>query len=88
MLNNFGMKMTSPIIHKTLLTVLTVFGLVLGATGLAAAHDGQWDSRHHYYRDNYGYWDNHDHYRHYILWHEHHGYWDTRGSTRVFINID
>ena len=40
--------------------------LLTGANNLWA-HDGQWDGRHHYYRDNYGYWDNDDHYRHYIL---------------------
>ena len=67
--------------------MLAAVFVLTGANNLWA-HDGQWDSRHHYYRDNYGYWDNSDHYRHYVLWHEHHGYWDTRGPIRVFINVD
>ena len=63
-------------------------GLFAGTIGTASAHDGQWDSRHHYYRDNYGYWNEHDRYQHYITWHNHHGYWDNRGGVRVFINVD
>ncbi len=82
------MKTTTTFLQKALLTVTATAGLVIGATGLAVAHDGQWDGRHHYYRDNYGYWDNHDHYRHYTYWHTHHGYWDTRGGSRIFINVD
>jgi hypothetical protein len=62
--------------------------VMTGAASKLSAHDGQWDSRHHYYRDNYGYWDNHDHYRHYESWHNHHGYWDTRGGARIFISVD
>jgi hypothetical protein len=81
------MKTTSQSVHKIVLAALAALFVLTGATNLWA-HDGQWDSRHHYYRDNYGYWDNHDHYRHYENWHNHNGYWDTRGSTRVFINVD
>jgi hypothetical protein len=63
--------------------------LILAPTAAQAdPHPGVWDTRHHYYRDNYGWWDEHDHYRHYIYWHSHHGYWDSRGGTRVFINVD
>jgi hypothetical protein len=54
----------------------------------ADPHPGAWDGRHHYYRDNYGYWDEHDRYRHYVYWQHHHGYWDNRGGVRVFINVD
>jgi hypothetical protein len=82
------MKSSSAFIRKAILVGATAAGLILGATGKAAAHDGQWDTRHHYYRDNYGYWDDHDRYRHYIYWHEHHGYWDDRSGVRVFINVD
>ena len=62
--------------------------LLTGATTNLWAHDGQWDARHHYYRDNYGYWDEHDQYHHYIVYNNHHGYWDTRGPVRVFISVD
>jgi hypothetical protein len=65
--------------------------LLLTATSALWADDdhgrGEWDGRHHYRRDNYGYYDG-DRYHHYVNWHEHHGYWDERGSTRVFINVD
>ena len=57
-------------------------------TASADPHPGVWDSRHHYYRDNYGYWNDHDRYNHYQDWHHHHGYWDDRGGARVFINVD
>jgi hypothetical protein len=79
--------MKSSSARKSLL-VLAVIVLVLTGTRNLWAHDGEYDSRHHYYRDNYGYWDDHDHYRHYILYHNHHGYWDDRGPFRVFINVD
>jgi len=81
------MKTTSPSILKFVLAAGAALFVLTGANNLWA-HDGQWDSRHHYYRDNYGYWDNGDHYRHFVYWHSHHGYWDTRGPVRVFINID
>ena len=82
------MKTTS-LLKATLAAValLGFFG-VAPTNAMADPHPGVWDGRHHYYRDNYGYWDEHDHYRHYILWHEHHGYWDNRGGTRVFISVD
>jgi hypothetical protein len=73
--------------YKTILAALALLFVTTGASQVWA-HDGQWDSRHHYYRDNYGYWDDHDRYRHYVYWHEHHGYWDDRGGFRVFINVD
>lgn len=80
------MKTTT--LFRCLLALVTLLGFY-GLAGLPVqAHDGQWDSRHHYYRDNYGYWDEHDHYRHYIYWEHHHGYWDNRGGVRVFINVD
>ena len=60
--------------------------VLTGAANLWA--DGQWDSRHHYRRDNYGYWDQHNSYHHYIRYHDHNGYWDTMGPIRVFINVD
>jgi hypothetical protein len=80
------MKMTS--LSKALLAIVTLLGFLAVAPTTAQAHDGQWDARHHYYRDNYGYWDEHDRYHHFIAWHNHHGYWDNRGATRVFINVD
>jgi hypothetical protein len=77
------MKNTST---KFVFTLLTVLLMAAGASSLWA--DGTWDSRHHYRRDNYGYWDEHNHYNHYVMYHHHHGYWDTRGPVRVFINVD
>ena len=71
-----------------LLMIMASLFVLTGATGRLLAHDGQWDTRHHYYRDNYGYWDDGDHYIHYILWHNHHGYWDDRSGVRVFISVD
>ena len=84
----FTMKITS--LFKAILALVTILGfLVLAPTPAQAdPHGGVWDARHHYYRDNYGYWDEHDHYRHFIFWHNHQGYWDNRGTTRVFINVD
>ncbi len=82
------MKTTS--LFKTLLALVTVLGFA-GIVPNAQAdepHPGVWDARHHYRRDNYGYWDDHDRYRHFIVWHNHHGYWDDRGGVRVFINVD
>jgi hypothetical protein len=79
------MKTTLPQLALAALIALSLFA---GTMGTASAHDGQWDSRHHYYRDNYGYWNEHDRYTHYVFWHNHHGYWDNRGGTRVFINVD
>jgi hypothetical protein len=81
----FIMKITSPTLKKTIFAALSA-AFVLGGTSSLWA-DNTWDSRHHYRRDNYGYYDG-PHYHHYILWHEHHGYWDDRGPTRVFINVD
>jgi hypothetical protein len=81
------MKTTS--LFKAFLALIAVLGfLSLATPAMADPHPGVWDNRHHYYRDNYGYWDEHDHYRHYIYWHQHHGYWDNRGGVRVFINVD
>ncbi len=82
------MKTTSLSLYKLVLALVVTLGLFTGAATTAQAHDGQWDSRHHYYRDNYGYWDNGDHYRHYEHWNNHVGYWDTRGGTRIFINVE
>ena len=79
------MKTTS--LFNALLILVTILGF-LAVAPTARAHEGQWDGRHHYYRDNYGYWDDHDRYRHYIYWHNHHGYWDNRGGARIFINVD
>jgi hypothetical protein len=70
---------------KFVITIAAVLLMAAGANSLWA--DNMWDSRHHYRRDNYGYYDG-DSYHHYILWHEHHGYWDTRGPVRIFINVD
>ena len=83
------MKTTSRTIKSTLAVLATAFVLTATST-LWADNDGprgDWDGRHHYRRDNYGYWDG-DHYNHYILYNNHHGYWDTRGPVRVFINVD
>ena len=82
------MKTNYASLMKLTLTLIAAaaIGVLLG-TLKAQAHDGQWDSRHHYYRNNYGYWDNHDHYRHYETWNGHHGYWDDRGGSRVFISV-
>jgi hypothetical protein len=74
--------------RKIILAVMAALFVLTGAASQLRAHDGQWDSRHHYYRDNYGYWDEHDHYHHYIVNHNHNGYWDNRGPFRVFINVD
>ena len=74
--------------HKIILAGMATLFVLTGTANNLRAHDGQWDSRHHYYRDNYGYWDDGDHYRHYRSWHHHHGYWDTRGGARIFINVD
>jgi hypothetical protein len=76
--------------RTTLLAVIAAFFAVSGASAWADEHhwaDNQWDSRHHYRRDNYGYYDG-DRYSHYILYNGHHGYWDSRGAVRVFINVD
>jgi hypothetical protein len=81
------MKTPSNSIRKTVLAALAALFVLTSATTLWA-HDGQWDARHHYFRDNYGYWNNSDHYQHFIYWHNHHGYWDTRGPIRIFINVD
>jgi hypothetical protein len=78
---------SSSFVRKSLLALAAVLFAASGATKLWA-HDGEYDSRHHYYRDNYGYWDDHDHYHHYMTYHSHHGYWDDRGPFRVFINVD
>jgi hypothetical protein len=77
------MKTTS---SKFVFTVLAVLLMAVGASSLWA--DNMWDARHHYRRDNYGYWDEHNSYHHYIRYHDHNGYWDTMGPVRVFINVD
>ena len=83
------MKTTSRSIKYTLGALAAAF--ILTTTSTLWADDdgprGEWDARHHYRRDNYGYYDG-PHYHHYILWHNHHGYWDDRGAVRVFINVD
>ena len=76
--------------RTTLLTVIATFFVVSAASAWADDHpwaDNQWDGRHHYRRDNYGYWDGNT-YSHYVLRNGHHGYWDNRGAVRVFINVD
>jgi hypothetical protein len=77
-------------LFKALLALVTMLGFLAIAPTTASAdpHPGVWDARHHYYRDNYGYWNDHDRYTHYQDWHNHHGYWDDRGGTRVFINVN
>ena len=82
--------MKKSLLSKLLLTLVSLIGFAsVGSLNASAdPHRGVWDARHHYYRDNYGYWDEHDRYRHFISWHNHHGYWDNRGGTRVFINVD
>lgn len=84
------MKTISASLLKLTLALLTILSLSFGAATTASAepHRGVWDSRHHYYRDNYGYWDNNDRYRHYIMYNHHHGYWDNRGGARIFISVD
>jgi hypothetical protein len=79
------MKTTSYSLKKTLSVALIATLVCAGAVNVLA--DNTWDSRHHYRRDNYGYYDG-PHYHHYETWHNHHGYWDTRGSSRIFINVD
>ncbi len=81
------MKTTFPKFALVAVVALSLFGGAMG-TALADHHRGQWDSRHHYYRDNYGYWNEHDRYSRYIMYNNHHGYWDNRGGVRVFINVD
>jgi hypothetical protein len=77
-------------LFKALLALVTILGFfaIAPTTASADPHPGGWDGRHHYYRDNYGYWNDHDRYTHYQDWHNHHGYWDDRGGTRVFINVN
>jgi hypothetical protein len=79
------MKTTSASGRKTLLIAFAVLFVAMGVNVMAG---GQWDSRHHYRRDNYGYWDHGNHYHHYTYWHNHHGYWDESGGPRIFINVD
>jgi hypothetical protein len=83
---NGVMKNTTHSIYTMFLAFIAIAFVMTGAD-ILWAHDGQWDSRHHYRRDNYGYWDNHDRYRHYESWHGHQGYWDDRGGSRVFISV-
>jgi hypothetical protein len=70
---------------KFMVTVLAVVLMAIGTSSVWA--DYYWDGRHHYRRDNYGYYDG-PAYHHYIIYNNHHGYWDTRGATRIFINVD
>jgi hypothetical protein len=79
------MKTTSQSFHRFVLGALVAAFVFAGAANLMA--DNTWDARHHYRRDNYGYYDHGNHYHHYTYWHNHHGYWDTTGP-RVFINVD
>ena len=81
------MKTTSPSLKRIVLAALVATFVLSGASSLWADWNNQWDSRHHYRRDNYGYYDG-NHYHHYEHWHNHSGYWDTRGSSRIFINVD
>jgi len=80
------MKTTSPSFHKIVFMALVGLFVLSGASSLWA--DNMWDSRHHYRRDNYGYWDAHNRYHRFIHYHGHNGYWDTTGSVRVFINVN
>ena len=82
------MKTISNSIHRSVLAGIAVLFVFTGAANNLWAHDGDWDTNHHYYRDKHGYWDEHDHYRSFTTYHDHHGYWDNRGSVRVFINVD
>ena len=78
------MKTTSRLIKVTLAILAVAF--VLTGTSNLWADDGFY-SRHPYRCDNYGYWDGHGHYRHFVTWHDHRGYWDDRGPVRVFVRI-
>jgi hypothetical protein len=83
------MKSTS--LFKIIMVLATLVGFYGIAPTTARAdgpHPGVWDSRHHYRRDNYGYWNDQDRYQKYVFWHNHHGYWDDKGGIRVFINVD
>jgi hypothetical protein len=80
------MKITSPLGGRIILAIAATLLLVTSAASLRA--DGEWDSRHHYRRDNYGYYDKGNHYHHYIQYRGHNGYWDTTGPLRIFINVD
>jgi hypothetical protein len=82
------MKTTSRSVHKIVLAALAALFVLGGASNLWADNVYVYDSRHDYRHDHYGYWDEHNHYRHFIYWHEHYGYWDDRGPVRVFINCD
>lgn len=80
------------------LTTLAATAALLLVTGAGSSlmadryngypHGGYWDHNHHYYRDNYGYYNNNRVYNPYVIHNHHHGYWDTRGPVRVFINVD
>jgi hypothetical protein len=85
----FIMKTSLRSFQKIGLAALAVSFALISTSGLWADDhwNNQWDSRHHYRRDNYGYYDG-DHYHHYETWHSHRGYWDTHGGTRIFINVD
>jgi len=80
------MKTTSKPVHKIVSAGIVALFVLSGAVNLLA--DNMWDAHHHYRRDNYGYWDDSGHYRHFIQYHGHNGYWDNKGSVRVFINVD
>jgi len=80
------MKTTLSSFCKIVLAAAAGLFVLTGASNLWA--DNMWDSRHHYRRDNYGYWDQHNRYHHFIQYHGHNGYWDTTGPVRVFINVD
>ena len=82
------MKTITGSLHTSVLTGIAAIFVLTGAANNLWAHDGQWDANQHHYRDSHGYWDEHDHYRSFILYHDHHGYWDNRGGVRVFINVD
>jgi hypothetical protein len=87
MLILLDMKIVSPSVFKYAFSALVALFVFTGATNLWA-HDGQWDSNHHFYHNDAGYWDSHDHYNKYSSHNHHRGYWDNRSTGRIFINID
>ena len=73
---------------KQILTLALTLGTFLFATSqMAQAHDGDWDSNHHYQTDKSGYWDEKDQHQKFVTNHHHRGYWDTKGDKRIFITV-
>jgi hypothetical protein len=71
---------TRGILLLTVVTLFAWFSPVLVAD----------DEHHHeaWSHDDKGYWDDHDHYRVFVIHENHHGYWRVQNGARVFINID